>query len=59
MSAFVITMFIIQIFKIGCKLTHLGKNQYPRNIEIKTPGVEFAGILIGLGFAIWAGVLIF
>ena len=57
MTAFMITMFVLHLLSTGGYMTELANKSFPYQQE-KTYGGAWASLVISLGFAIWAGVLL-
>lgn len=59
MTAFLITMFILHVLGVGCKISEIGTKTYPYTSEEKTLGGAWFSLLVTLVFSVWAGVLLF
>lgn len=57
MTAFMITMFVLNLIGTGGYMSDIANKNFPYQHE-KTYGGAWANLLVNAGFAIWAGVLL-
>jgi len=57
MTAFMITMSVLHLVSVGVNMNDLTNKSYPY-VKTKDKSDDVISLMISLGFAIWAGMLL-